>query len=238
MGNGKKLIFFIIIGLFLSSIIIKMHKNKRAKTDKSEISVNIINTYNPSEHIIIIDWDDTILPTTSLISDQSDFENNEKEYLENVVKFIELCLQLSRRVYIITNGDEGWVEGSTKKYVPALTSLLTKCVIISAREENGLKYPTNQYMWKYKTFKRVIEQELDKQDLKSITSIGDSYANEFMALTTISNESKDNWISHKIKTLEKPSVNDIISCHKLLYMHLAKILSLPYSQDLELSKKN
>ena len=216
----------LFIGLLF--IIIIMYKKRKIE----QIYVETLYTFDPSEHLIIIDYDDTILPTTSLMDDKSDFEAHEKEYLENVVKFLQLCLSLSKRVYIITNGDDGWVETSAKKFIPSLTTLLSRCVIISARAENGLKYPTNQYMWKYKTFSRVIEQE--NKNIKSITSIGDSYENEFMALETISNESKDNWISHKIKTLDKPSVSNIIECHKILQRHLPKILSLPYSQDLRL----
>jgi hypothetical protein len=210
-----------------------MNKNKRARIDSREIVVDKISTYNPYEHLIIIDWDDTILPISSLLSDEDDFGKYENEYLENVLKFIQLCLSLSRKVYIITNGDKGWVENSTRTYIPSLTSTINKCIIISARAENILEYPTNQYMWKYKTFSRVIEQE-NNSNLKSITSIGDSYENEFMALATIYNESKDNWISHKIKTVDKPDVDTIIECHKILYNHLPKMLSLPYPQDLKL----
>ena len=95
---------------------IKIYKENR-------FSKNILNpNMKPKQHnsIIIFDWDDTLLPTSFLVSKNmidKDKKLNEKDQtklnkLEILVKNL-LTLTLSKgEVYIITNAGEGWVEES------------------------------------------------------------------------------------------------------------------------------
>ena len=93
-------------------------------------------------------------------------------------------------------------------------------------------------MWKYTTFKKIIEYENNTSPLKSVTSIGDSLSNEFTALKTLQTENKSNWIGHKIKTVDYPSSYNMIGIHKVITSSLARLLELPYSQDLAVHKDN
>ena len=47
------------------------------------------------------------------------------------------------KTYIITNAAEGWVEFSAKKFMPAVSPILEKVNIISARAKYESKFPTD-----------------------------------------------------------------------------------------------
>lgn len=123
---------------------------------------------------IILDWDDTILPTTwlqnisklnlGLNENETESKNSADVSLHPFIQ-IELCilsneiilflvlLEQFGSITIITNAEEGWVEKSCKKYIPDVWSFIKNYKIVSARtkfqhekieEENNLK---EDQMW-------------------------------------------------------------------------------------------
>lgn len=91
--------------------------------------------------IIIFDWDDTLFPTTFLISkgvlnsflQLTKIEKRKISKLENLILEL-LTLSVEKGdVYIITNADKGWVEYSSKLFYPSISDILDKIIIISAK---------------------------------------------------------------------------------------------------------
>lgn len=116
-------------------------------------------------HLIVCDWDDTLIPTTFLeknpppfhtqddffqwIRDSSDFRSTLKNFLSKLCEHGEVC--------IITNSDQGWVETSCNLFCPELWPIVGRLPIISARRLYEKDYPNNQYMWKYHAFREYLQ---------------------------------------------------------------------------------
>jgi len=81
---------------------------------------------------MIYDWDDTILPTTFLnpggVPDSVAMPPPVKQQLKKLEVVASKILTRSMEeatVFIITNAAEGWVEFSTKKYLPKLKKIIS-----------------------------------------------------------------------------------------------------------------
>lgn len=119
--------------------------------------------------VIIFDWDDTLLCTSSLADHKplkeqlmsSPIENYEslpKDLKEHLVKteyvalrLLELAVALGQ-TYIITNGRAGWVEQSARYFMPSLLPVLDMVEIISAKAMYCDQYPDDIGQWKLQTF--------------------------------------------------------------------------------------
>jgi phenylpropionate dioxygenase-like ring-hydroxylating dioxygenase large terminal subunit len=93
--------------------------------------------------VVILDYDDTLLPTTYLdpedVQDMQNLAKSHKKILnaisEQVIRLLENFLRVSR-VMIITNAKQGWVEYSSLIFMPAVHNMIKKHVpVISARGE-------------------------------------------------------------------------------------------------------
>ena len=140
-----------------------------------------LNDSQRHNHLIIFDWDDTLLPTSFLIYKNvigNENKLNEKDQikinkLEQLVRNL-LTLSLSKGdVYIITNSGEGWVEESTKKFYPNIKDILDKIEIISARKDYEKKYPNDTKLWKIGAFLN-LKNRLNEDLITNILCIGDS----------------------------------------------------------------
>ena len=140
-----------------------------------------LNDSQRHNHLIIFDWDDTLLPTSFLIYKNvigNENKLNEKDQikinkLEQLVSNL-LTLSLSKGdVYIITNSGEGWVEESTKKFYPNIKDILDKIEIISARKDYEKKYPNDTKLWKIGAFLN-LKNRLNEDLITNILCIGDS----------------------------------------------------------------
>ena len=140
-----------------------------------------LNDSQRHNNLIIFDWDDTLLPTSFLLSKNLiDTENKLSEKtqlkinkLEELVKNL-LELSLSKGdVYIVTNAGEGWVEDSTKKFYPNIKDILDKIEIISARKDYEKKYPNDTKLWKIGAFLN-LKKRLNGDLITNIVCLGDS----------------------------------------------------------------
>ena len=92
---------------------------------------------------MILDYDDTILPTTFLNpADERDMESIAKKHRvqlqaieSQIMTLLENYLRVSR-VLIITNAKRGWVEFSSSILLPKVHAMILKFIpVISARAE-------------------------------------------------------------------------------------------------------
>ena len=76
--------------------------------------------------------------------------------------------------YIITNAAPGWVEYSSKVYIPGVAKFLKSVKIISARGEFEGKFPGNCEQWKVHAFLNT-EKHLLPEVITNIIALGDSH---------------------------------------------------------------
>ena len=80
-------------------------------------------------------------------------------------------------VIIVTNARKGWVEFSSKTFMPKLHAIIMKYVrIISARLDYEDLYPMDTFKWKELTFLRLWDEKgfLEKSPITNLIALGDS----------------------------------------------------------------
>ena len=192
--------------------------------------------------IIIFDWDDTLLPTSFLISKGiiNSLEKLTKFERRKILDLEELILQLltlsvdKGDVYIITNADRGWVEYSSKLIYPSITNILQKINIISARNNYEDKYPGNLRIWKIQAFMNLTHN-LDIKKITNIICLGDSIF-EIEAGKILATKFTNAFIK-TIKFKEKPELNEVFKQILLVCMQFNTIHSAVKNLTIRVEKK-
>jgi len=176
--------------------------------------------------LIIFDWDDTLCPTTACSDVSGDTISENAWLLDNLGKEASACLekamQVANKVVIVTNAGEGWVEASSRQWLPRLVPLLSQVEVVSAKsvwQPQGVTSPTG---WKAKAFENLaffMEDEEDGSEApptelwKDIIVVGDA-PYEHDAIRRISSvASPDNGYRHldqcrckSVRTFPKPTL--------------------------------
>jgi len=171
-------------------------------------------------NIIIIDWDDTLYPTTWINKNKINF--TDKIIKENYMLFLKdldnsisnLLINLNRRsdIYIITNASISWINTCLIS-LPKTENTINNGNIrkISARDIYQSKYQAKD--WKILTFSNLIKDisnKVDNNDILNIISLGDADY-EYNALLNIDNLNIDNrFLLKSIKFITKPEYNYIL----------------------------
>lgn len=204
--------------------ILNNHKYyKRVVMDDDDDIPCIIHGYNDLS-ITILDWDDTLFPTSWIdkaISNPYLYQDLQK--IEQIVyKLFEKILDYCSIFYIVTNADSGWIEYSSSKYMPLVFNFLLlhqeNVKIISARSNNSIMFPDQDYVWKLIEINNILSVLSQDSSLiyldKQIISIGDSYIEK---LATKEVASEYNLKVKTIKLLEQPSCKQLQQELELLY---------------------
>jgi hypothetical protein len=167
---------------------------------------------NKLKNIIIIDWDDTLFPTTWVnlkdinLTNRQDYIKYYKYFnkLDIIISnlFIKLNLNKNLLIYIVTNGSKKWIQ-ECYNVLNISKKILVNVNLISARDLYSEKYANNSEMWKKLAFKDIYNSNMNiKSIIKSITSIGDAEY-EYNALINL----YDNKIILKsVKLILKPNI--------------------------------
>lgn len=142
---------------------------------------------NPNQTIIILDWDDTMCPSTTCMRHYglsvlgAPPEGEVAQALEGLCvearALLEQACELAEKVVIVTNAEEGWVDLSCKAWLPGLLDSVNNVEVASARstwEPRGVASPAG---WKARTFEDAIDKFYSRyahQSWKNIISIGDA----------------------------------------------------------------
>lgn len=172
-----------------------------------EIETNIHPTgvYSGIQHnlpppLIVFDWDDTLLATTDIHKRNNTVGLDE---LSNIVSKILISARKLGTVIIITNAEEGWVEQSSKTFLPSVVPLLSGITIISARTTYEQIAPKDPTMWKTLAFK------YNTMGFNHIISIGDSKS-ERKAIMSLKHPSNPIIIKN-LKLVNEPSTQLLIT---------------------------
>lgn len=165
--------------------------------------------------LIIIDWDDTLYPTSWVMNNRIDLTDHKtrvkyNKYFDNLDKHLYTTLCKIRKlgeILIITNAMPDWIDLSLS-VLPKTKEILSKCDIISARQRYHNKSKMTE--WKKLTFNEEIINRLDKKKINNILSLGDAEYERY-ALISLYNLKK---IPHKylkfIKFTRSPDYHVLI----------------------------
>lgn len=127
--------------------------------------------------VFIFDWDDTLMPTTWLL--ENDTNKGEHEILDAIsTSVIQLLTDAQKygTVKIVTNAQRDWVKSSCRNFLPRCVVLLETIPIISARSIYEWLYPDKPYMWK------ILAFQIATINYSEVISIGDTHAERIATL--------------------------------------------------------
>ena len=114
--------------------------------------------------VMLLDWDDTILPTTWLLSGQhspSQVLHAMVSLDQVIVRWLRLLeTQFNTHVVMVTNAAEEHVQHSLRRYLPhTRAAILARHIpIVSARDLYSGLHPHSTSTWKKLAFHRVLAQ--------------------------------------------------------------------------------
>ncbi|MBA43035.1 MAG: hypothetical protein CMF62_03385 [Magnetococcales bacterium] len=152
--------------------------------------INQIIQQIPKHSFSVLDWDDTLFPTSWIHKKQIDL-NNKNIRKQNIPFFVELddilfkflikLLNMSK-VVIVTNARMKWIK-KTSELIPNTSDLINNYIeIISARDLHEKQFPNNSHKWKELVFRDIINIRLSNS--KNIISVGDGNS-EYLALNKL-----------------------------------------------------
>ena len=193
-------------------------------------------------NIFIVDWDDTLFPTTWTtanginLNDKNDLLKYKLYYLEldkTNINFLSTLNEIGE-IYIVTNANIKWIETcllslkDTKEFI-----IKNDIKIVSARDMYSKEnMPPSE--WKTHTFQDVMEDlSLHKKNIKNntylnIVSLGDAMY-EYVALINLDtyfkkNNKNINYFLKSIKFIENPEFNLLINEINLINKNLKNIV--------------
>jgi len=195
---------------------------------------NIINKNNT---LIILDWDDTLFPTSWFI--QNNIDLNES-YMKNlyISYFIELdnvLYKLLKKliilgdVMIITNALIEWINTSSS-VLPKTKKIIEKITVISARKNYQCYFP-NMTDWKKQAFKVA-----KSHNYINVISVGDAHY-EYNALIELYNNDHATLLK-SIKFINDPEYHVVIDQLNVIYDIIPKICNITEHLDLKFKLKH
>jgi len=199
-------------------------------------------TFDAADTLLILDWDDTMLPTRWLESQGLSLDSASKqtveqcEQLRTMAEHARRTLEEARahaaRVVLVTNAEHGWVELSCQRFLPSLWPSLCGVRVLSARstfEQIGVAEPSE---WKYLAFQSEVGAFCGAPRggrCKNFISIGDS-PHERSALIRAT-ECVPGCCAKSLKLMEKPDISQLVKEHRLLVDCLGDVVSFDGNLD-------
>ncbi len=198
-----------------------------------------------SNALIILDWDDTLFPTTWILENRIDLAD-EKTIKNYIISFSELDLILYKlltnfmncgTVVIVTNAMVKWVILSSSVLPNARNLIKNKIPIISAREAYQKNLPDDTFAWKRLIFKNLVKSHYRKQKIQNIISVGDADY-EFKALVNLWDKQRKRRILKTVKLMQSPSYESLVDQLEVLNKSVDGICSSNKHMDLKFDTKN
>lgn len=171
---------------------------------------------NNQHNLIIIDWDDTLFPTSWVIKNNIDLTSStvRNKYIVFFSKLDLLLYKLFLKIlkhgtmFIVTNATLKWIIISSN-ILPSTQQLIRKKIpIISSRDSYQNVYPENKILWKKFSFEELADN-YKNNNIQNILSIGDAEY-EFLALVNLYVYKNNKKILKSIKFLSSPSYETLI----------------------------
>ena len=200
------------------------------------------NSMDKYKSLIILDWDDTLFPTSWIVKNNINLsdKNIQHQYivffsqLDTLLYNILLKLLKYGKVFIVTNAVVKWVVISSTILPNTQKLINNNIVILSAREAFQNKYRDQIHLWKKLMFKELIETNFNGYPFQNIVSIGDAEY-EFNATTDLYNEHSvvKNRLLKTIRFKKDPSFEALIDQLEVLEKNIHNILTSVKHYDLK-----
>lgn len=210
--------------------------------------------------LILLDWDDTLLPSSWLARRKSSSDarkSGQPESVNWVDKDTERLLgdvannacelihtaAFFGRVVIVTNAEVGWVELSGNMYLPSVMDALRQCrvTIISARAEYESLTRQHPIQWKIEAFRVLLRSITPSSATCNVVSIGDSEAERTAVLHCVREKQLKNpsagWLFKSVKLCDQPT--PVILLRQLMFVKhiLPKVVYNAENLDLRVNLK-
>ena len=204
--------------------------------------------FDKKNTLIIVDWDDTLFPTSWFKKNNISLYNkssvdNYKLYfmeLDNTIEKILYKLNKNGKIYIVTNANLKWINDCLNE-LPFTKDIIdaNQIKILSARDLYSKKY-LNIMEWKKNTFKNIVNSIINYDKCTNIISIGDAEY-EYYGLLELDNHIKTLNNNHcyllkNIKFIESPNFEQIIDQNELLHKSIDNITNNLRYIDIKLLK--
>ncbi|KAK2951962.1 putative protein kinase [Blattamonas nauphoetae] len=194
---------------------------------------------------IVLCRDDTLLPSSLIfhtLADENSLILTEEhvpsflELDEAVISLLKMALLYTSNVFIVTNAEVGWVERSSKLYLPRTCELLNSIRVISARTRYEKKHPGKPNIWKELVFRETLHDDLlfGQVPIKlNLVSLGDSEC-ERIALQSMEGHFPSRTIVKSIKYVDAPTIDQLCKEHQVILSNFDFICTSPTNLDLAL----
>lgn len=171
--------------------------------------------------LIILDWDDTLFPTTWIMKNNINInEKGMRKLLTQILYKLDIVLynfltitQRYGKIIIVTNALPVWVKISSS-VLPKTHELIKKIKIVSAKK--NYKTESNKMMdWKKLAFRDEVTNEIINNNINNVISIGDAEY-EYYALIDLYKTTKGSKILKSIKLMGKPDYEILMDQLKVL----------------------
>jgi hypothetical protein len=203
-------------------------------------------------NLFIIDWDDTLFPTTWINKNNIDF-NKPNSFSEYKLYFLELDKTINQLlesldkvgdIFIVTNASINWIKSCLVNLNLTRGTIIKNNIRIVSARDSYSQHNSSPTEWKILTFQDIIEDIIGKinKNIKpntiiNIISIGDAMY-EYIALINLDNfiksyiankNNKDkknfNYLLKNIKFIEKPDFDFIIDQMQVLHKNSNDIIN-------------
>jgi len=226
-------------------------KKNEGLVDNSRLLVdNTIYKINKYKYktLILLDWDDTLFPTSWVVKKNIDLTDPETQN-KYIVFFAKLDLLLHKllsnmlqygKVIIVTNAVAKWVFISSIIIPNTHLLLKNRITVVSARDIYQNAYRNDGYMWKKLVFKQIATEyynnnnnvnNINNNSIENIISIGDAEY-EFKALLNLNNINIKKRHLKAIRFMTKPSYDILIDQLEVLNKSVSKIMNTNNNMDL------
>ena len=182
--------------------------------------------------VTILDWDDTLFPTSwicekNLVEKEptSDEWSEIQQFENTVLSFLSTVRKNSDEVHIVTNAREGWIDLSSKRFMPRVHALdLPK---VSAQSKYNFLPPI---CWKFAAFGDVLRNK----KVTLVCSIGDSLSERRALVQNVRYLSRSDCIiwGKSIKLIERPNLAQLAKQLELVENALPYMFGKEEHEDL------
>mmetsp|Transcript_45322 Transcript_45322/g.176079 ORF Transcript_45322/g.176079 Transcript_45322/m.176079 type:complete len:231 (-) Transcript_45322:2434-3126(-) len=192
--------------------------------------------------IILLDWDDTILPSTVLrlhgvkqnqMSIPPGLKNGLLVLEKTVCKFITVAREYAS-IAIVTNSQPGWVEDSSSQFMPQVKALLLslKVKVIYAQRCTAGVGATHDADCKTTAFYKLVREQFPNTEEVNIVSLGDGRC-ELDAAHKLQQKLSNARIK-AVKLAPNPTLEVLSSQLSLLLRRFEDILTADRSSEIKL----